>query len=726
MRADAFSDDFEIHPYPFSKETISRLEKIPWVKQLWPLVYILSNQELGEAYVGESTNAISRLSNHLAKAHRRKLSRLHLITSSKFNKSATLDIEANLIRYISADGRYKLQNGNAGIANHSYFQQEEYHRLFQQVWSRLQDEDISLKSLQEIDNSDLFKYSPYKSLTTDQYESIKEIVQVLVSGSHQSVIVNGSAGTGKTILAIFLMKLLVTPVEEQFEEEESQDLDEVNLVASLKQKYQRPKVALVVPMTSLRNTLKEVFKSVSGLSARMVIGPTEVSRQKYDILIVDEAHRLKRRKNLTGYESFDQANARLGLDKAEGTELDWILLQSKHQIFFYDAAQSIKPTDIPKERFEPVVKQARLIYLRSQLRVRAGQDYIAFVDKLLHNRFSSDSPAFYSDDYELLLFYSFADMVARLQEKEAEMGLARLVAGFSWKWKSRKEDVADIEIQGIKLNWNKNTSQWVNSINAANEVGCIHTTQGYDLNYTGVIFGHEIGYDPNKDEIIIRPEHYHDKKGKAGIEDRAALKAYIINIYKTLMYRGIRGTYVYVCDEQLSAYLSRYIPAARSGPKLQILSYEEVDPYVDSVPLYSLEAAAGPFIPQQRPELMKWVKLPLPYRPGKGLFVCRVVGESMNRVIPNGSWCLFKQATQGSREGKIVLVEQYDIQDPDFGSGFTIKEYHSTKIQAEDGWQHDSIELRPLSDDDSYSSIILSADQLQGLRLVGELVCVLN
>ena len=95
--------------------------------------------------------------------------------------------------------------------------------------------------------------------------------------------------------------------------------------------------------------------------------------------------------------------------------------------------------------------------------------------------------------------------------------------------------------------------------NAINEIGCIHTSQGYDLNYCALIFGHEISYNKEINEIIINEDMYFDKNGKRGIKNKYELKSYIINIYKTMLLRAVKGTYIYVCDKDLKEYLSNYI-----------------------------------------------------------------------------------------------------------------------------------------------------------------------
>lgn len=106
--------------------------------------------------------------------------------------------------------------------------------------------------------------------------------------------------------------------------------------------------------------------------------------------------------------------------------------------------------------------------------------------------------------------------------------------------------------------WNHCTEGWVHTPEAIDEVGCIHSIQGYDLNYAFVILGNDIGYDKTTGKIIVHPENYYDKNGKrtAGYDE---LLEYITNVYYVLMTRGIKGTYLYVCDDDLREYLSQYI-----------------------------------------------------------------------------------------------------------------------------------------------------------------------
>ncbi len=98
----------------------------------------------------------------------------------------------------------------------------------------------------------------------------------------------------------------------------------------------------------------------------------------------------------------------------------------------------------------------------------------------------------------------------------------------------------------------------------------------------------------------------------------------------------------------------------------------------------------------------------------------------MNKKIKNGSWCLFKKDPGGSREGKIVLVEHYDIQDSDFGAGYTIKSYHSEKEFINESWSHKEIILKPLSFDSNFEDIVLNSDEINGLKVIGEFITVID
>ncbi len=726
------SMEFEVNQYEFSDKLFTQVGHNRFVEDLWPIVYILSDEKISEAYIGETTDTESRMFTHLKNNKKGKLTTVHLITSNRFNKSATLDIESNLIKYISGDGKYKLLNGNLGLANHTYFQKKEYWNIFSSLWDVLRKEGICQHSIEHINNSDLFKYSPYKSLKLDQRKGLMIVMECLLNESYSNVIVEGGAGTGKTILAIFLFKILNTDNEDfNFNEFKEDKAEFITLINHLKAKFDTPKMALVVPMSSFRTTLKKVFKNLKGLKSSMVIGPAEVSKNKYDILLVDESHRLRRRVNLGAYfGAFDKACLNLGLDKNTANELDFVTIQSQKTILFYDEGQSIKPSDVNKESFDILKAKhdTRIEKLKSQFRVKGGNAYVQHIDSLLNSELFENQKKYNSKKYDLLLFNSLEKMVERIKEKDKQHGLSRLIAGYSWEWRSNKDKNAfDIEIQGLKLKWNGTSNDWINSENSIDEVGCIHTTQGYDLNYTGIIFGNEITFNKQTNRIEVIKENYYDKLGKQSISDPQELEDFILNIYKTIMLRGIEGTFIYACDENLREYLANSIEVADKDEDV-LIDEEPIVPYVNSVPFYNLKVAAGNFSEQQKvlDEQKEFIRVPESQRISKDIFACKVVGESMNKIIPNNSICLFSKYSGGSRNGLIVLAEHTEIQDSDFGSNYTVKEYYSSKSQSEEGWSHTSITLKPLSTNSEYKDLILEDDDLVGFKVIGTFKGVLE
>jgi DUF2075 family protein/DNA replication protein DnaC len=526
----------EIYDIDFDSAAVSTLKSAAYTKD-WPVVYLLENDE--EIYVGETVSAYNRLRQHSKNAERRKLRFAHIIVDNEFNKSASLDIESWLIQYMAADERFTLQNGNKGLSEHSYYDRDKYRAKFELLWSELQKKGLAGKDLIQLRNSDIFKYSPYKALTEEQMSIVKSIEDDISKHDYKTYLVNGDPGTGKSVLATFLAKYLT----------ESKMTPDI-------------KIALVIPMTSLRSTLQRVFRKVKGLSASMVIAPNQVMGNQYDLLIVDEAHRLRQRKNLSGYGPFDKANKYYDLGN-DGTQLDWILRASKSQIFMYDENQSVMPGDIPKDLLQKL--PAHSIRLTSQLRVLGGNDYIQFIDDVLNMR-PAKTTSF--PGYELKNFKTARDLIKEIKCRDEEYGLARTVAGYAWDWKTGKgTGEYDIELDGLKLIWNSVSVDWVNSPNAVNEIGCIHTVQGYDLNYVGVIIGPELRYDKANHKIIIDKAKYKDVNGKRSLESDEELERYIVNIYKTLLTRGIHGTYIYAVDDALNDYFHGYIAGKKASKK---------------------------------------------------------------------------------------------------------------------------------------------------------------
>ncbi|MEA1975265.1 MAG: DNA/RNA helicase domain-containing protein [Bacillota bacterium] len=632
-----------IYKTEFNESALEDIKEYKYGKN-WPVVYILHGKK--EAYVGETTSVVRRTKDHLENSKRKKLDLIHIISDDEFNKSAALDIESKLIEYIAGDGKYKLQNGNRGLRDHNYYEREKYSEKFELIWNELLSMKFANNKIIDIENSDLFKLSPFKVLTDEQVDIVESIENIIKKEEKSNHIIKGEPGSGKTILAVYLVKYLLSSEENKLKN-----------------------IKLVVPMVSLRNTIKQVFKSIKGLKANMVIGPYDVAKEEFDLLIVDEAHRLARRKNLSNYGAFDKVNKKLGFKKESGNQLDWLFKQSKHVVLLYDKNQSVKPTDITLDRFKGI--DANMYSLNSQFRVKAGKEYTKYIENILNNNVKI-SESF--TQYELKVFEDVQDMVNAIKKKDKKYGLSRNIAGYAWKWISKNDKSKfDIDIKGYQYRWNSTSKDWINSEDAINEIGCIHTVQGYDLNFAGVIIGPELAMIDGKIQYI--DGKYKDVSAKDSSKTEEGMRTFIVNIYKTLLTRGIYGTFIYICDDNLRKYFSKYIDVVKKQPYFQeietmkrhMLTEEEIkNKKVISVMSYG-DIAAGKLEPVNS-EIKKQINVPLSLlENNKEYFMLEVKGTSMIdiNINPNDYVVVKKQNYANDNDIVIAVV----------GNDATIKRY---------------------------------------------------
>ncbi len=542
----------------------------------WPVVYALDGN--GAVYVGESLNAAARLRQHLEAEDKRQLQGARVVIDETFNKSVCLDLESYLIRLLAGDGRFQVLNRNEGITNANYYGRDEYQATFRAVFDALLERGLFTRPIRDIENSDLFKLSPFKALSPDQAIAIDDILSGLfddlAAGRSSRIVIQGDPGTGKTVVGIYLMKLL--------SDIKNADLSEPSDSDSILSEFFVPgypelltdfNVGLVIPQQSLRKSIQRVFRQTPGLSPSQVLTPFQVGKREdqFDLLIVDEAHRLNQRANQAAgplNTMYRDINIRLfGEDDSSITQLDWIDFKSRHQLYLVDGAQSVRPADLPSSAVNDLVSKAkrdqRHYGLTSQMRVRAGQDYVAYVRGVLDGSVGSREEF---PGYDLRMYDDLGEMRSALAEKENEAGLARLLAGYAWKWVSKNDpDAIDINLDGLQLQWNSTDTDWVNKPTSVNEVGSIHTIQGYDLNYAGVIIGRDLRRDDAAGRVVFDRAHYFDPRGTTNnrllgvtYTDDDILQ-FVKNIYAVLLTRGVLGTYVYVCDPSLREYLRRFL-----------------------------------------------------------------------------------------------------------------------------------------------------------------------
>ena len=370
-------------------------------------------------------------------------------------------------------------------------------------------------------------------------------------------IVQGSAGTGKTIVGIFLTKLL-SDLGSLEQHPEGESVFDDYYQGGYRELFLDKKIGLVVPQQALRASVKHVFSKISSLSREMVLTPFDVgdSDEHYDILIVDEAHRLNRFSAQSSgmmTKRYKEINARLfGNPESGHSQLDWLRKQCDHLILLLDPEQSVRPQDLTPNEINACLDSSRasgrIHTLRSQLRIQGdSREYGDFLDHLLAIGPQSPIEIPTIDGYELRVFNDLDEMIEEIQKKDKEFGLSRLAAGYAWEWVSKtNKELFDINIPGARpLRWNSTDKDWV---------GSIHTLQGFDLNYAGVIIGPDIEVDEHG-FLRANRERYADKRGKADVamalnpSERKTtdedLLRYIRNCYRVLLTRGIRGTYIY-------------------------------------------------------------------------------------------------------------------------------------------------------------------------------------
>jgi DUF2075 family protein len=289
----------------------------------------------------------------------------------------------------------------------------------------------------------------------------------------------------------------------------------------------------------------------------------ETSKDAFDALIVDESHRL---------------NEKSGFYKNLGVnQIKEIIDASKTSVFFIDEAQKVTWADIGEiseiERFaNEVAASIQTLELKSQFRCSGSDDYLAWLDDALGVEANSDH-FFSTSRFDFQIFDSVSEMRDVIFEKNKVNNKSRLVAGYCWNWISKKDSrLNDIVIPGenFAMKWNlaSYAMKWIIEKDSVNEVGCIHTCQGLEVDYVGVIVGKDLIYRNGEltTDVSARAKTDGSLRGyKKFREDNEAeadvrVDEIIRNTYRTLMTRGMKGCYVYFEDKQTSEYFKTLIP----------------------------------------------------------------------------------------------------------------------------------------------------------------------
>lgn len=357
-----------------------------------------------------------------------------------------------------------------------------------------------------------------------------------------TIIVEGGPGTGKSVLAIRLLVELRDKL--------------VNYIT----KNAAPRNVYFTQLRRDKYKLSYIKSLFKGSGSYIDVKPNT-----YDCLLVDEAHRLNKKSGMF---------AHLGEN-----QIKEIINASKVSVFFIDEDQIVTTKDFGSvEEIKRCAKElGSTIYsgdeykLESQFRCNGSDGYIAFLDDVLQIRDTANYNGF-DMEYDIKIYDDPNQMRNDLRIKNSKNNKARMIAGYCYDWITKNDrdgNSYDIELENdFKAKWNfDNTQTWAIDETSFEQVGCIHTSQGLEFDYVGVIIGKDLIYKDNKviTDYIKRAKTDHSLKGM--IKNNWIEKADLIirNTYRTLLTRGQKGCYVYCEDKELSNYLKERLEQSRGA-----------------------------------------------------------------------------------------------------------------------------------------------------------------
>lgn len=529
------------------------------------------------------------------------------------------------------------------------------------------------------------------------------------------LIVEGGPGTGKSVVAI---NLLV-------------ELTNRGMLTRYVSKNSAPRAVYSTKLSGVKK--KTEISNLFGGSGAFI----DVAENTFDVLIVDEAHRL---------------NLKSGLYQNQGeNQISEIINAAKVIVFFVDDNQKIHINDIGSiSNLEKLAQASKAIVKRlelsSQFRCNGSDGYLAWLDNTLQIKETANIKLT-QDEFDFQVIETPNELYRLISDKNKVNNKSRVVAGYCWDWASKNDKTqADIIIPeyNFKMKWNlsEDGGLWIIQPESINQIGCIHTCQSLELDYVGVIIGNDLRFEDSRivTDVMERSSNDNSIKGikKKIREDKSAglqlADSIIKNTYRTLMTRGMKGCYVYCCNEKLAQYIKTRFEFNVADniqdvkPKTDTFRIEfdvnEDVKYIDFLPVYTLKAACGAFGEWQVVDELGWVKVDGVGKLNRSMFVIQAIGKSMEPLIMDGDYCIFRANVVGSRNSKTVLAQHYNHYDSDNQGSYSIKKYTSDKVfDKETGeWQHERITLKPINP--SYDDICLKQDD--EFNVIGEFLGVIN
>ena len=563
----------------------------------------------------------------------------------------------------------------------------------------------------------------YFSLIDEQItakNSIMDAIKKMERKKKSVIIVKGGPGTGKTVIALSILAELASDKNKQY-----------NIHYATKSKPL---------LEGVRHQLKPDARPLFSNVLQFI--PANFNSNDLDVLLVDEAHRI----TLSPNHQYTKPENRTNM-----TMVDTLINCAKVTVFFIDDKQAIRSQEIGSTAMirNAASNFGASIYeteLYSQFRCNGSDNYLNWLDQIMYNK--QITSHFKSEEFDFKIFDNPQDLYDAIKEQnDKESQTARLCAGFCWPWSDKTDENGDllkeVKIGSFAMPWETKDTikprpkgyvqwyEWAYKPEGIKQVGCIYTVQGFEFDYIGVIVGKDLRYDKETGVLYTDITATKDptlKRSKEGFDD------YVRNIYRVLMSRGMKGCYVYFCDNDVAEYFQQMmlpIPEKEKNTQkaLVIPMVSQEEQYITHLPVYTIKAACGYFednsiIPENEEE--GWVDIrEYGIKANRNMFVVHAVGDSMLPKIKNGDLCVFElygPNNAGSRNGEIVLTE-CPSKDTDTDCHYTIKKYHSEFVQNEDGvLAHSKIELIPLNKD--YDVIELDGET--SYRTIGVLKCVIS
>lgn len=361
------------------------------------------------------------------------------------------------------------------------------------------------------------------------------------------LIVKGGPGTGKSVIAINLMADLLR--------------DDYN-------------AHYATGSRAFTQTLRQVIGSRGSQQFKYFNSYRDAEPNAIDVLVCDESHRIRER-------SWSRFTPRA--ERGSLLQIQELLRAAKVSVFFIDDKQVVRPDEVGSVahiREQAEANGCRIFdyQLEAQFRCAGSDGFVSWIDNTLGIARTANAIWEGSEGFDFRIVDSPESLERQIRARVMEGSSARMTAGFCWKWSDPKPDrtlVEDVRIDGYQRPWNAKSEAtrlapgipkaplWAHDPNGLDQIGCVYTTQGFEFDYVGVIWGPDLTYDFDQHGWVGRPERSHDKAVK---RSQAGFTDLIKNTYRVLLSRGLKGCYVHFMERDTERFVRSRMEQPASEP----------------------------------------------------------------------------------------------------------------------------------------------------------------